>query len=60
MKTIIIQKAPKGKEARYVALTESGQLISGYRKLSDIRKEYSVEIKLGLVELRRDLDKVYQ
>lgn len=60
MKTIIIQKAPKGKDAQYVALTESGQLISGFQKLSDIRKEYRVEIELGLVQLRRELDKVYQ
>ena len=60
MKTIIIQKAPKEAAARYVALTETGQLISGFQKLSDIRKEYSTEIKLGLVQLKRELDKVYQ
>lgn len=59
MKVIRIQKAPKGKEAKYVALTEKGQLICGYRKLADIRKEYAVEIKLGQVELRRELDRTY-
>ena len=60
MKTIIIQKAPKEAAARYVALTETGQLISGFQKLSDVRKEYRVEIELGLVQLKRELDKVYQ
>lgn len=60
MKTIIIQKAPKEAAARYVALTETGQLISGFEKLSDIRKEYRAEIELGLVQLQRELDKVYQ
>lgn len=60
MKTIIIQKAPKGKEARYVALTEEGQLIRGYAKLSDIRKEYKIDIKEGWIELKRELDKTYE
>ena len=44
MKVVRIWKAPKDKETRYVTVTEGGQLINAYRKLSDIRKDYRVEI----------------
>lgn len=59
MKAVRIWKAPKGKEARYVTVTKGGQLISAYRKLSDIRKEYHFEISNGLIELRRELDRTW-
>ena len=59
MKTVRIQKAPKYAETRYVALTESGQLIQGYARLSDIRKTYRWEIKEGLIRLQRELDRTF-
>ena len=51
-----IWKAPKGVEARYVTLTECGQLIHAYRKLSDIRKDYRFEIRNNRIRLKRELD----
>lgn len=59
MKVVRIWKAPKGKEARYVTVTEGGQLINAYRKLSDIRKDYHFEISYGRIELRRELDRTW-
>ena len=56
VKTVRIWKAPKGVEARYVTVTEKGQLIRAYRKLSDIRKDYRFEIRMGLIWLKRELD----
>ena len=55
-----IWKAPKGVEARYVTLTEGGQLIHAYRKLSDIRKDYSFENRNNMIVLKRELDQVWQ
>ena len=55
-----IWKAPKGVEARYVTLTECGQLIHAYRKLSDIRKDYRFEIRNNMIVLKRELDQVWQ
>ena len=40
-------------------VTEGGQLINAYRKLSDIRKDYRVEIGYGLIELRRELNRTW-
>ena len=59
MKVVRIWKAPKDKETRYVTVTEGGQLINAYRKLSDIRKDYRVEIGYGLIELRRELNRTW-
>ena len=59
MKTVQIWKAPKGVEARYVTVTEKGQLIRAYRKLSDIRKDYCFEIRHNMIGLKRELDHVW-
>lgn len=59
-KTVVrIWRAPGGVEAKYVTVTAEGKLIHGYEKLSDIRKFYSVQIELGHVELKRELEKTY-
>lgn len=55
-----IWKAPKGYDARYVTVTESGEFILGFRKLSEVRERYHYQIEMGTVELVRELDKVYQ
>lgn len=58
---IRIWKAPKNEHgAKYVTVDDNGNLISAYKKLSDIRKRYKVELELGFVELKRELDKVYE
>lgn len=59
MKIIRIQKAPDNVEAKYVALTESGQLIDGFADLEDIKDRYRYEIRAGLIKLRRELNHVY-
>ncbi len=57
---IRIWKAPKNEHgAKYVTVDDNGNLIFAYKKLSDIRKRYKVELELGFVELKRELDKVY-
>ena len=57
MKTIRIWKAPKNEHgAKYVTVDEHGKLIYAYKKLSDIRKQYKVEIELQFIELKRELD----
>ncbi len=43
--------------ARYCACDDKGNPIMGFAKLSDIRKRWNYEIKLGLVKLVRELDK---
>lgn len=55
-----IWKAPEGSEARYITVDSAGRLIRCYAKLSDIRKFYAVQIELGHVELKRELDKTYK
>ena len=61
MSTVRVWKAPKNEHgAKYVAVDNNGNLISEYKKLSDIRKRYKVELELGFVELKRELDKVYE
>lgn len=61
MSTVRVWKAPKNEHgAKYVAVDNNGNLISAYKKLSDIRKRYKVELELGFVELKRELDKVYE
>lgn len=57
MKTLRIWKAPKNEHgAKYVTVDERGNLVFAYKKLSDIRKQYKVEIELQLIELKRELD----
>lgn len=58
---IRIWKAPKNEHgAKYVTVDDNGNLIFAYKKLSDVRKRYKVELELGFVELKRELDKVYE
>lgn len=60
MKTLRIWKAPKNENgAKYVTVDERGNLVFAYKKLSDIRKQYKVEIELQLIELKRELDHVW-
>lgn len=39
----------------YAAYTERGQFITNLDRLEDARKIWCIEIKLGSVELKRDL-----
>ena len=41
----------------YAAYTESGQFITNLDRLGDARKIWGIETKLGLIELKRDLQK---
>lgn len=60
MKTLRIWKAPQNEHgAKYVTVDERGNLVFAYKKLSDIRKQYKVEIELQLIELKRELDHVW-
>ncbi len=54
--TIIRIRRGDGK-VRYVACENDGIPIKGFHKLSDIRKYWKQEIKLGYVELVRELDR---
>lgn len=44
-------------KARYIACENDGTPIKGFERLSDIRKHWEQEIKLGYVELVRELDR---
>lgn len=60
MSTVRVWKAPKNEHgAKYVAVDNNGNLISAYKKLSDIRKRYKIELELGFIEIKRELDRVY-
>ena len=41
---------------RYSACDANGYFIGNFRKLSDVRKHWSVEIRRGQVQLIRELD----
>ena len=43
---------------RYSACDENGYFIGNFRKLSDVRKHWSVEIRRGQVQLIRELDQM--
>lgn len=43
---------------RYSACDANGYFIGNYRKLSDVRKHWSVEIRRGQVQLIRELDQM--
>ena len=60
MMKVYIWKAPEGAEARYCTIDESGSLIRGWGKLSDIREWYRLTDSSGSVELIRELHKTYQ
>ena len=58
---IRVWKAPKNEHgAKYVTVDEHGNLIYAYKKLADIRKQYKVELELGFVEIKRELDHVWE
>ena len=60
MRTVVrIWRAPKGTDARYVTVTETGRLIYAYSRLSDIRLFYKFQIACGTVGLKRELDREY-
>ena len=55
-----IWKAPKNNYGiKYVTVDDHGNPVGKYKKLSDIRKLYKPEIELCGLEIRRELDKVY-
>ena len=60
MKTnITIIKVRRGINGfRYSACDANGYFIGNFRKLSDVRKHWSVEIRRGQVKLIRELDKM--
>ena len=43
---------------KYSACDENGYFIGNFRKLSDVRKHWSVEIRRGQVQLIRELDQM--
>ena len=43
---------------RYSACDANGYFIGNFRKLSDVRKHWSVEIRRGQVQLIRELDRM--
>ena len=43
---------------RYSACDANGYFIGNFRKLSDVRKRWSVEIRRGQVQLIRELDQM--
>ena len=43
---------------KYSACDANGYFIGNFRKLSDVRKHWSVEIRSGQVQLIRELDKM--
>lgn len=43
---------------RYSACDANGYFIGNFRKLSDVRKHWSVEIRRGQVQLIRELDQI--
>ena len=57
---IKIWKAPKGTEAKYITVTESGELLQAWESLAAIRERYGHAVKTGGAILQRELDKVYQ
>ena len=60
MSVLRVWKAPKNEHgAKYVTVNENGNLVYAYKKLSDIRKRYKIELELRFVEIKRELDKVY-
>lgn len=60
MSILRVWKAPKNEHgAKYVTVNENGNLVYAYKKLSDIRKRYKIELELRFVEIKRELDKVY-
>lgn len=57
---IYIQRAPKESDARYVALSASGDLLMAAAKLSDISERWRLIDSHDSTELIRQLDKTWQ
>lgn len=57
---IYIWRAPAGHEARYVTVTERGELLAAYKKLSDISAYYRKIYGRGKIELVRQLEKTWK
>ena len=55
MMVIRIRRGTNG--FRYSACDDNGYFVGNFRKLSDIRSHWQLEIKLGRVELIRELKK---
>lgn len=55
MTVIRIRRGTNG--FRYSACDDDGYFVGNFRKLSDIRSRWQLEIKLGRVELIRELKK---
>lgn len=55
MTVIRIRRGTNG--FRYSACDDNGYFVGNFRKLSDIRSHWQLEIKLGRVELIRELKK---
>lgn len=55
MTVIRIRRGTNG--FRYSACDDNGYFVGNFRKLSDIRNHWQLEIKLGRVELIRELKK---
>lgn len=55
MMVIRIRRGTNG--FRYSACDDNGYFVGNFRKLSDIRSHWHLEIKLGRVELIRELKK---
>lgn len=55
MTVIRIRRGTNG--FRYSACDDDGYFVGNFRKLSDIRSHWQLEIKLGRVELIRELKK---
>lgn len=59
-KTIIkVVRAPKDSPARYVTVTQSGQILNAWTKLSDISAYYRARDPRRLIQLERDLNTTY-
>ena len=47
----------KGSGARYAACSNDGSFIRNFDRLAEVREHWKLEIKLGMVQLIRELDK---
>lgn len=44
---------------KYVTVDEHDNIVGKYKKLGDVRKDYKTELAMGIIEIQRNLDKVY-
>jgi hypothetical protein len=57
---IKVWKAPKGTEAKYITVTESGVMLQAWGTLAEIRAYYDHAIQTGGAVLIRELEKTYK